>query len=70
MSRKYKFYNKKGLYFVSFATVNWIDVFTRDLYSYTMVESLDFCRKQKGMPAWPAKAGKSLYQSSWGKFSL
>ena len=49
MSRKYKFYNKEGLYFVSFATVNWIDVFTRDVYSYTMVESLDFCRKNKGM---------------------
>gem|GEM_PF-6318725 len=25
MSRKYKFYNKEGLYFVSFATVYWID---------------------------------------------
>jgi hypothetical protein len=32
MSRKYKFYEKEGAYFVSFATVNWIDVFTRDLY--------------------------------------
>jgi hypothetical protein len=29
MSRKYKFLNKEGLYFVSFAPVNWIDVFTR-----------------------------------------
>jgi REP element-mobilizing transposase RayT len=49
MSRKYKFYNKEGLYFVSFATVYWIDVFTRDTYCYAMVESLDFCRKNKGM---------------------
>jgi putative transposase len=49
MSRKYKFYNKEGLYFVSFATVYWIDVFTRDTYANTVVESLDFCRKQKGM---------------------
>ena len=49
MSRKYKFQNKEGLYFVSFATVYWIDVFVRDLYFSTVVESLDYCRKNKGM---------------------
>ena len=49
MSRKYKFYNKEGLYFVSFATVYWLDVFVRDEYFMKLVESLDFCRKQKGM---------------------
>ena len=49
MSRKYKFQNKEGLYFVSFAVINWIDVFTRDAYAYEIVESLDFCRKNKGM---------------------
>lgn len=49
MSRKYKFHNKAGLYFVSFATVNWIDVFTRQLYFSVLAESVDFCRKEKGM---------------------
>lgn len=49
MSRKYKFYNKEGLYFISFATVNWIDVFIREQYFNIIVESLDFCRKNKGM---------------------
>jgi putative transposase len=49
VSRKYKFYEKEGAYFVSFATVNWIDVFTRDLYFSVMIESLDYCRKNKGM---------------------
>jgi REP element-mobilizing transposase RayT len=58
MSRKYKFaspiryhsgHEKEGAYFVSFATVNWIDVFTRDLYFVIMTESLDHCRKNKGM---------------------
>jgi len=29
MSRKYKFKNPEGLYFISFATVGWIDVFTK-----------------------------------------
>lgn len=32
MSRKYKFGEKDGAYFISFATVNWIDIFTRDVY--------------------------------------
>ncbi len=49
MSRKYKFYNKEGLYFISFATVHWIDVFIRDHYCWTLMESLDYCRKNKGM---------------------
>ena len=49
MSRKYKFNNKEGLYFVSFAVVYWIDVFVREDYFMTIVESLDYCRKNKGL---------------------
>ena len=49
MSRKYKFREKSGAYFISFATVNWVDVFTRDLYYTCITESLDFCRKNKGL---------------------
>lgn len=49
MSRKYKFYNPEGLYLVSFATVNWIDVFTRRLYRDIVVESLNYCIKEKGL---------------------
>lgn len=49
MSRKYKFRNKDEIYFVSFATVHWIDVFTRTLYKDILVESLGFCQKKKGL---------------------
>jgi len=49
MSRKHRFYNKEGLYFVSFATINWIDIFIREEYFEKIVESLDWCRKNKGM---------------------
>lgn len=49
MSRKYKFREKSGAYFISFAIVNWIDVFTREIYFNCIIESLDFCRKNKGM---------------------
>jgi putative transposase len=49
MSRKYKFEDCKGAYFISFATVYWIDVFTRDNYFSVVIDSLDYCRKNKGM---------------------
>jgi hypothetical protein len=49
MSRKYKFGEKTGAYFLSFATVYWIDVFTRDEYFANITESLDYCRKHKSM---------------------
>ncbi len=49
MSRNYKFYNPKGLYFVSFAVVNWLDVFTRNEYKDIVLDSLSYCQKEKGM---------------------
>lgn len=49
MSRKYKFGEKSGAYFVSFATVFWVDVFTSDEYFCCITEALDYCRKNRGM---------------------
>jgi REP element-mobilizing transposase RayT len=49
MSRNYKFHNPDGLYFVSFAVVYWLDVFTRKQYIEILIESLKFCQKDKGM---------------------
>ena len=49
MSRKYKFNNPTAAYFVSFATVFWIDVFNRQEYFSILEESVSYCRKEKGM---------------------
>ena len=49
MSRNYKFKNPDGLYFVSFATVFWIDVFVRRIYFDCIVDNLNFCIENKGM---------------------
>ncbi|MEM1338479.1 MAG: transposase [Bacteroidota bacterium] len=49
MSRNYKFHNPEGLYFVSFAVVEWMDVFTRNEYKDILLESLSFCQANKGM---------------------
>ena len=49
MSRKYKFHEKEGAYFISFATVYWIDLFTRIEYFDIIIKALDYCRTNKGM---------------------
>lgn len=49
MSRNYKFHNPEGLYFVSFAVVEWLDVFTRNIYKDILLDSLRFCQNEKGM---------------------
>jgi len=45
----YKIRNKKEIHFVTFAVVEWIDVFTRREYRNLVVESLKFCQKEKGL---------------------
>jgi REP element-mobilizing transposase RayT len=49
MSEKYKFYDSKQPHFISFATINWIDIFTRIIYFNILTESLDHCIKNKGL---------------------
>jgi len=49
MSRNYKFHNPNAPYFVSFAVVEWLDVFTRNEYKDILLESLSYCQKEKDM---------------------
>jgi len=49
MSRKYKFHNPEGVYFVSFAVQGWVDVFTRNEYKDILVDNLKFCQENKGL---------------------
>ncbi len=49
MSRNYKFHNPDGAYFISFAVVDWLDVFTRNEYKNIVLDSLSYCQKNKGM---------------------
>ena len=49
MSRNYKFHNPCAPYFVSFAVVEWLDVFTRNEYKDILIDSLKYCQKEKGM---------------------
>jgi len=38
MSGNYKFYNPEGVYFVSFAVVEWLDVWTRNEYKDIIID--------------------------------
>jgi len=49
VSRRYKFHNPDGVYFVSFATMGWVDVFTRNEYKNLLVENLKYCQEYKGL---------------------
>jgi REP element-mobilizing transposase RayT len=37
------------MYFISFAVINWIDVFIRQQYFELICDSLEYCIKNKGM---------------------
>jgi len=49
MGRKYVFREHDQLYFVSFATINWVDVFIRRIYCDIMIDSLKYCIENKGL---------------------
>jgi len=49
VSRKYKFHNPDGIYFISTATVYWLDVFTRMSYKDIVIDSLKYCIQEKGL---------------------
>ena len=48
MSEKYK-KDGNGLYFVSFSVVGWIDVFIRREYQEILIQSLQYCQKNKNL---------------------
>jgi REP element-mobilizing transposase RayT len=45
----YKITDQGAMYFVSFAVVGWVDVFTRKHYRDVVIESLKFCQEKKGL---------------------
>ncbi len=49
MSRNYKFHDQEMPYFISFATVYWLDVFIRPYYKNILVDSMNYCVKEKGL---------------------
>ena len=49
MSSKYKITNPEGVYFITFSVVQWVDVFSRAIYKHILIDSLQYCIKNKGL---------------------
>jgi REP element-mobilizing transposase RayT len=49
MSSVYKFQDQSKPYFVSFAVVNWIDLFTRKEFAYILINAIEYSQKEKGL---------------------
>ena len=37
------------VYFVTDTVVDWVDIFTRPIYKHIIIESLQYCQKEKGL---------------------
>jgi putative transposase len=49
MGNKYAITDKEAMYFISFATVGWIDVFSRKEYRDILIHNLKYCQEKKGL---------------------
>ena len=49
MSTGYQINDQEGLYYLTFQVVDWIDIFTRQVYRDLIVESLKFAKENKGL---------------------
>ena len=49
MPTGYQIDNQAGLYFLTFQVVEWVDIFTRKIYVDIVLDSLTYCRKEKGL---------------------
>ena len=45
----YKIIDQGAMYFISFAVIDWVDVFTRKEYRDVVIESLKYCQVNKGL---------------------
>ena len=44
---RYKIENQNNIHFLTFTVIDWVDLFTRKEYCYTVVNSLNYCIKEK-----------------------
>jgi REP element-mobilizing transposase RayT len=49
MSDKYRIWDQRKAYFLTVTVVGWIDVFIRKSFKMTLINSLDYCQKEKGL---------------------
>ncbi len=45
----HKIRDQTKLHFITFAVVEWVDVFTRRMYKNVLIDSLKYCQENKGL---------------------
>jgi len=73
MSTGYQINDQEGIYYLTFQVVDWIDIFTRQIYSDIIVESLKYAIENKGLEVFAFVIMSNhvhlIAQSSTGKLS-
>lgn len=49
MGDAYQIKDQEAIYYFTFQVVGWADIFSRQIYRDTIIESFKFCKKEKGM---------------------
>lgn len=49
MSQTYQIQNQSAPHFLTFQVIDWVDIFSRKTYRDIVVESMKFCRQEKGL---------------------
>jgi len=49
MSNGYLIHNPAATYFLTLQVIDWVDVFSREIYRKEIINSLTYCRKEKGL---------------------
>lgn len=49
MDKPYYIYDQHAIYFLTITVVDWMDVFTRKEYKMEVVDSLNYCIRNKGL---------------------
>ena len=52
MPTGYQITDQQGFYFLTFQVIDWVDIFTRQVYRDIIIDSLKYCRKAKGLRVW------------------
>jgi REP element-mobilizing transposase RayT len=47
--RGFQIKDQYAVHFLTFTVVEWVDVFTRKIYSDILIDSLKFCQEKKGL---------------------
>ncbi|MDF3079295.1 MAG: transposase [Sphingobacteriaceae bacterium] len=48
MSHQYRVKDHDQIHFVTFTVVDWVDIFTRQIYKQVIADALNYCNQQKG----------------------